>query len=154
MEVIIANIIASAAGLIPILYTLFVAAGLDTLSGVWAAFKSGTFNSEFLPTFISSHIVTKITPIFLLLLAGVSTGGIGSAAGIALVAAGGTAAAAYLASVIGSIKSNLLEGNALNKGVPTSVALNSPVGATESVTIPTPPAVLSTQVSLEENAKD
>lgn len=154
LNTILENIAASANGLTPILYSLLVAVGLDTASGVWAAWKSGTFNSEFLPTFISSHLVKKVTPIFLILLAGVSVGGTDSAAGIGLITTGAGTIAAYLASVVGSIKSNLREGSDENKGVPTSVALESTVGAVESVTIPTPPAVVSTADSLDEDSGD
>lgn len=121
MEVILANIAASAAGLVPILYTLFIAAALDTVTGVYAAWKSGTFDSEFLPTFIKSHIVTKISPIFLLLLAGASVGGTEVAAGLALVTLGGASAAAYLASVVGSIKGNLEQAGSETKVEPTSL---------------------------------
>jgi hypothetical protein len=140
LNVILANIAASAAGLTPVLYGLLVAVLLDTASGVWAAFKSGTFNSEFLPTFITSHLVKKVTPIFLILLAGVSVGGTDSAAGIALVATGAASVTAYVASVLGSIQANLSEGGSETKGVPTSVAIDSPLAGevVESTNVETP----------------
>lgn len=150
---ILANIAASAAGLVPVLYTLFIAAALDTLTGMYAAWKSETFNSEFIPTFIMSHIVTRIAPIVLVLVTGVSVGGTSAEAGVALVALGAASGAAYLASVVGSISSNLREGSVGNKGVPTSVALNNPAGA-EAVTEPAPPAVVSTEVSVAADAAE
>ena len=121
MEEILNNIVASTSGLIPILYALIVAAGLDTVTGVYAAWTSGTFDSEFLPTFIKSHVVNKIAPIVLTLVAGAAVGGTDSAGGLALVTLGGTSAAAYLASVVGSIKGNLDEAGSHSKVEPTSI---------------------------------
>jgi hypothetical protein len=119
---ILANIQASSAGLVPILYGLVVAVGLDVVTGVWAAWNSGTFDSKFLPEFINGHIVRRVAPIVLTLVAGVSVGGTDSAAGLALVATGSAAAAAYLASVVASIVNNVEDGRAGTKGVPSTVA--------------------------------
>lgn len=121
MEDILNNIAASAAGLVPILYTLVIAAVLDTATGVYAAYKSGTFDSEFLPTFIKSHVVNKIAPIVLTLVAGAAVGGTDAPAGLALVTLGGASAAAYLLSVVGSIKGNLDEAGSETKVEPTSL---------------------------------
>lgn len=105
----------------PILYTLVIAAVLDTATGVYAAYKSGTFDSEFLPTFIKSHVVNKIAPIVLTLVAGAAVGGTDAPAGLALVTLGGASAAAYLLSVVGSIKGNLDEAGSETKVEPTSL---------------------------------
>lgn len=121
MEQILNNIAASAAGLVPILYTLGAAAVLDTLTGVYAAWKSGTFDSDFLPAFIKSHLVTKISPIMLLLVAGAAVGGTDAPAGLALVTLGGASGTAYLLSVVGSIKGNLEEAGNESKVLPSSV---------------------------------
>lgn len=118
---ILANIQTAAAGLVPILYTLFIAAALDVASGSWAAWVSGSFESKFFLEFIKGHILTKITPIFLLLLAGVSVGGTDSAGGIALVTLGGATASGYLGVVIASIRGNIEQGNNRTKGVPSTV---------------------------------
>lgn len=136
INVIVSNIQAASDGLIPILYGLVVAAGLDVLSGVWAAWRSGTFDSTFLPTFISTHVVQRIAPIGLVLLAGVSVGGTDSAAGLALVATGAAAGAAYLAAVVASITDNLTSGVDRTKEAPSVIE----------------PVVISTQ-SLTDNAK-
>lgn len=122
VQTIIANIVAALPGLIPVLYTLVVAAGLDVLTGLWAAWSSGTLDGKFIPEFIQSHIVKKLTPILLTLIAGVSVGGTDGPAGLALLALGGSSAAAYLASVVGSISGNIAEGRAGTKSVPDSVA--------------------------------
>ena len=121
MEDILNNIAASAAGLVPILYTLVIAAVLDTATGIYAAWKSGNFDSEFLPTFIKSHVMTKIAPIILTLVAGAAVGGTDAPAGLALVTLGGASAAAYLLSVVGSIKGNLDEASSETKVEPTSL---------------------------------
>lgn len=121
ITVILTNIQDASAGLVPILYGLFVAAGLDTLSGLWAAYNSGTLTAKYVPEFITSHIIKKIVPIFLTLLAGVAVGGTSSAAGLALVATGAASGAAYLASVVAGILHNVQDGNAGTKGVPSSV---------------------------------
>ena len=117
---ILANIQASSAGLIPVLYGLTVAAGLDILTGLWAAWNSGTLDGKFIPEFISSHLVKKIAPIFLVLVAGVSVGGTDSTAGLALIATGAASGAAYLASIVASISDNLHQGVDKTKSVPTS----------------------------------
>jgi hypothetical protein len=118
---IFANIQAASAGLIPILYGLLVAVGLDVVTGVWAAVNSGTYDSKFLPEFISGHIVKRVAPIGLVLLAGVSVGGTDSAAGIALVATGSASAVAYLGSVVASIVGNVEAGIEGTKGLPSTV---------------------------------
>ena len=117
---ILANIQASSAGLIPILYGLTVAAGLDVLTGLWAAWNSGTLDGKFIPEFISSHLVKKIAPIFLVLVAGVSVGGTDSTAGLALIATGAASGAAYLASIVASISDNLRQGAAQIKSTPST----------------------------------
>lgn len=118
MDQILANIAAQAGTLTPILYGLFVAALLDTVSGLWAAFNSGTFNANFLAEFVRSHILQRIFPIFTALLAGVAIGGTDTAAGAALIAAGAAGGAAYLGEVVKSIMTNLSEGQAKVKGLP------------------------------------
>ena len=97
----------------PVIYALVAAALLDTVSGVYGAWKSGQFDAEFLPTFIKSHILERIIPILIVLGGGVA---LGSPAGPALILAGGTAAAAYVASVVSSISDNLGQ----PKTIPTS----------------------------------
>jgi hypothetical protein len=110
----------------PILYALAAAALLDTATGVWAAWKSGTFNKEFLPTFFTSHIVKRVAPIVIGLVAGIVIAGSSAALAAPVLAVSGTAAAAYLAAVIGSVVDNINEGNDGSKGVPTSVTLEQP----------------------------
>lgn len=124
---ILQNIQAALPALVPILYTLIIAAGLDLLSGSWAAWVSGSFESKFFLTFIKDHIVTKITPIMLILLAGVAVGGTDSQGGIALVTLGGGTAAAYLATVVASIRNNVTQGQAGTKGLPSGVDRIQPV---------------------------
>jgi hypothetical protein len=149
MEVIVASI----GTLLPVLYTLAAAIGLDLITGSWAAWKSGTFNPEFLPTFFTSQVLTKATPILLGLVAGVALLPTSTVAAAPVIAAAGTAAATYLYSLVNSILSNIAEGQAGNKGVPTSVALNTPVGAAV-VSDPAPPAVVSSAASPENDGDD
>lgn len=142
---ILQNIHASAAGLVPILYTLLVASGLDVLTGAWAAWKSGSFESKFFLEFIRSHIVTKVTPIMLLLLAGVSMGGVDTDAGKALVATGGMTALAYLGVMAASIRNNVVEGRNETKGLPTgvetAVVLGNPFNSTPLTDVASPDEV-------------
>lgn len=121
VSLILANIQAAAAGLVPILYTLLIAAALDVATGSWAAWVSGTFESKFFLEFIKGHILTKITPIFLLLVAGVTVGGTDSDAGRALVLLGGATATGYLGVVVASIRNNVEAGQAREKGLPSTV---------------------------------
>jgi hypothetical protein len=109
----------------PILYALGAAALLDTVTGVWAAYRSGTFNKEFLPTFFTSHIVTKVAPIIIGLVGGVVVAGSSPALAAPILAVSGTAAAAYLAAVIGSVVDNISEGRAEVKGAPTSLVISA-----------------------------
>lgn len=129
LELILQNIATSASGLTPILYTLGGAAFLDVLAGSWAAWVSGTFESKFFLEFIKGHIVTKITPIFLLLVAGVTVGGTDSDAGRALVAIGGSTALAYLGVVAASIRNNVVDGLNREKGLPSTI----PVQVVETI---------------------
>lgn len=119
---ILANIAAAEPALVPILYALFIAAGLDLLSGLWAATQTpGGLRLEYVAEFIKSHIALKVGPIMLQLIAGVAVGGTDSAAGVGLVTFAGAQAALYLASVVGSIRGNVAEGQAQEKFAPTSV---------------------------------
>lgn len=117
---IVNNVTAALPGLIPVLYALFVATGLDVVTGLWAAWSSGTFESKYIPEFISSHVVKRIAPILITLAAGVSVGGTDSLAGAGLLTLAGGEVAAYLASVIGSVKGNLTQGATGTKGAPSS----------------------------------
>jgi hypothetical protein len=139
VALILSNIQAASAGLVPILYTLLIATFLDVLSGTWAAWVSGTFESKFFLEFIKSHIITKVAPILLILLAGVSIGGTDSVGGIALVTTGGGLVVAYLGTVVAGIRNNVNEGRAGTKGVPTGVA---PVTTTVDIHTPTSDAVV------------
>jgi hypothetical protein len=121
MEVIVATL----GTLLPVVYTLAAAIGLDLITGVWAAWKSGTLNPEFLPTFFTSQVLTKATPIVLALVAGVALLPTSTVAAAPVIATAGTAAAAYLWSLINSILSNVAEGNSGTKGVPTSVVIDA-----------------------------
>lgn len=119
---ILANIAAAAPALVPILYSLFIAAGLDLLSGLWAAWQTPEgLKLEYVAEFIRSHIALKVGPIMLQLIAGVAVGGTDNVAGAGLIAFGGAQAALYLASVVGSIRGNIAEGQAQIKVAPTSV---------------------------------
>lgn len=132
INVILAGIQAASAGLIPILYTLAIASLLDLGTGILAAARSGTLDGKYVPTWIGSH-GDKIARIFAALLAGVAVGGTDSQAGLALIALGGAAAAAYLAGVVASISGNLGDFAAKTKGAPSS-------GGTVATTILTVPA--------------
>lgn len=110
MEVFLGGFVVALQQIAPVLYGLAVAALLDTVTGVYAAWKGGTFDANFLPAFIRSHILEKIIPILIVLGAGVALGG---TAGPALIALGGAAGAAYVASVVKSISDNL--GDARNE---------------------------------------
>lgn len=143
-------LLAALGTLLPVLYTLAAAIGLDLITGVWAAWKSGTLNPEFLPTFFTSQVLKKATPILLALVAGVALLPTSTVAAAPVIATAGTAAATYLWSLINSILSNVAEGNAGNKGVPTSVALDNPVGASV-VSEPAPPAVVDAAASPANN---
>lgn len=118
MEQILDNIAASAGTLVPILYGLVVAAALDTLTGIWAAFNSGTFSGSYVAEFVRSHVLQRIAPIMTAILAGVAVGGTDNAAGAALIATAAAAGAAYLAEVISSIMANISQGQAKTKGLP------------------------------------
>ncbi len=109
----------------PVLYVLGAAALLDLVTGAWAAFKSGTFNAEFLPTFFTSNVLKKIVPIFLGLLGGFVLAGTSAVAAAPVIAVSATAAAAYLAAVVKSITDNITEGGEGVKSAPTSVLLDS-----------------------------
>jgi hypothetical protein len=121
VDTIVANIVAALPGLIPVLYTLVIAMGLDVLTGIWAAYSSGTLTAKFIPEFIQSHVVKKVAPIMLTLIAGVSVGGTDGPAGLALLTLAGGEIAAYMAAVVASVSGNLREGSAGTKGVPESV---------------------------------
>ena len=121
ISLILANIAAAAPALVPVLYTLLIAAGLDVATGSWAAWVSGTFESKFFLEFIKGHILTKIVPILLTLVAGVAVGGTDSAGGLALVTLGGSTAAGYLGVVIASIRNNVTDGQNGTKGLPSTV---------------------------------
>jgi hypothetical protein len=118
MEDILNNIAANAGLLTPILYGLIVAAGLDTLTGIWAAWKSGTLDFNYVADFVRSHVLQRVTPILLALVAGVAIGGTEVAAGAALIATGAAAGAAYLLQVVASISDNVKDGRAETKGLP------------------------------------
>lgn len=118
---IINNLIAALPGLVPVLYTLVVATALDAGSGIWAAWSSGTLDPKFIPEFIQSHIVKKIAPILLTLVAGVAVGGTDGPAGLALLTLAGGSIAAYMASVIASISANISDGVTSTKGLPSAV---------------------------------
>ena len=118
MEQILNNIAAAAGTLVPILYGLIVAAALDTLTGVWAAFNSGSLSWVYVADFVRSHVLQKIVPIMTAIVAGVAIGGTDNAAGAALIATAAASGAAYLASVVASIAGNLAEGQAKTKGLP------------------------------------
>ncbi len=121
MEVLVATL----ATVLPVLYVLGAGIALDLVTGVWAAYRSGTLNPEFLPTFFTSQVLTKAAPIILGLVAGILVAGTEPLAAAPIIGAAGTAAAAYLWSLVNSIVSNIQEGQAGTKGVPTSVALSS-----------------------------
>lgn len=118
MEQILNNIAAAAGTLTPILYGLVIAATLDTLTGIWAAWNSGTLSGQYVAEFVRSHILQRIVPILSALLAGVAVGGTDNAAGAALIATAAAAGAAYLAEVVASITANVSEGRAKVKGLP------------------------------------
>jgi hypothetical protein len=122
MELILHNLAAAATGLTMVLYSLVIAAILDTLSGIWAAQVSGNLTWKYISEFVKSHVLQKIAPIMLLFLAAVSVGGTDTAAGAALMTLGGGSVAAYLASVVASISSNVSDGQDKTKGLPSSIA--------------------------------
>lgn len=122
MSDILANIAASADGLGKVIYILIVAAGLDILTGLWAAYQSGTLDGDYLPAFIKTHIITRIAPIVLLLVAGIGVGGTDTEGGTGLIVMGSAAATAYLASIVLSIKGNFDDAKAKTKGAPSSIA--------------------------------
>lgn len=109
----------------PVLYVLGAAAILDLVTGAYAAYQSGNFNAEFLPTFFTSNVLKKIVPIFLGLLGGFVLAGTSAAAAAPVIAVSATAAAAYLAAVVKSIVDNISEGGEGVKSVPTSVAISA-----------------------------
>ena len=113
--------------LLPVLYVLGAAIALDFVTGAGAAWKSGNLNPEFLPTFFTSNVLTKALPIVLGLVAGVAVAGTSPEAAIPIIGVSGTAAAAYLWTLVNSIVGNIQEGQAGVKSVPTSVSLNSAV---------------------------
>jgi hypothetical protein len=118
MEQILHNIAAAAGTLVPILYGLLIAAALDTLTGLWAAWNSGTLSGQYVAEFVRSHILQRIAPIFTAIIAGVAVGGTDTAVGAALIATAAAAGAAYLAEVVASITANISEGQAKTKGLP------------------------------------
>jgi hypothetical protein len=128
MDTILHNIAAQAGTLTPILYGLLVAALLDTLSGIYSAIKAGTFSGQYLAEFVRAHLLQRVTPILMGLVAGVAVGGTDSPAGAALIVAAAAGGAAYLAETIASIMSNL---------GPASTVGNLPRGVEGPVATPT-----------------
>lgn len=118
MEQILHNIAAQAGTLVPVLYGLLIAAALDTITGLWAAWNSGTLDGNYVAEFVRSHILQRITPIMMAVLAGVAIGGTDTAGGTALIATAAAAGAAYLAEVVASIAGNISAGQAKTKGLP------------------------------------
>lgn len=121
---ILANILAALPALIPIFYTLLAAAGLDLLSGVIAAKLSGTFNGEYVPSWIKSH-GDSISKILLIALAGVAVGGTDNVAGDGLLILALGNATTYLTGVVSSIAGNVTAARTKTKGAPSSVAINA-----------------------------
>jgi hypothetical protein len=121
LAAIFANIGAALPALIPVLYTLIAASFVDLISGVWAAWTSGTLAWSFVGEYVRSHIALKIGPIMLTALAGVAVGGADSAGGLALIATAGVSALAYLASTVASVNNNVQEGRTKTKGLPSGV---------------------------------
>lgn len=103
----------------PILYALVVAAVLDFVSGVLAAWRSGTLDGAYIPDWLVSH-VDKVARVLLVLVAGLLMGGIDTAQGAALIALGSVAAFAYLAGVMTSIADNLGDMKDRTKGIPST----------------------------------
>jgi hypothetical protein len=131
VEAILHNIAAQAATLTPILYGLLIAALLDTLSGIYAAVNAGTFSGQYLAEFVRAHLLQRITPILLGLVAGVAVGGTDSVAGVGLITAAGAGGVAYLGETVASIMSNL---------GPAKVAGNLPRGIVVAPVAPVAPA--------------
>ena len=125
MDQILHNIAGAAGTLTPILYGLLVAAALDTLTGCWAAYTSGSFSWAYVSEFVRSHVLFKVTPILMALLAGVAVGGTDSLAGLALITTAAASGAAYLASTVASISGNLTQGQAKVKGLPGAVVVKA-----------------------------
>jgi hypothetical protein len=120
MDEILNNIAAQASTLTPVLYGLLVAAGLDILTGLYAAAVSpGGITWDIVANFVKSHVLQRVAPIFLALVAGVAIGGTDSAGGTALIATAAAGGAAYLAETVASIAGNLGAARAKDKGEPT-----------------------------------
>lgn len=118
MDAILSNIAGAAGALVPILYALIVTVALDTLTGLYAAWRSGTLDGAYVDTFVKTHILDKVVPILLALVAGVAIGGTDNAAGAGLIAAGAAAAVAYEGVTIASILGNIGAAGDKTKGLP------------------------------------
>lgn len=137
MEAILHNIAGAASTLVPVLYILVVTAALDTVTGIYAAWRSGSFNKEYLDTFVKTHLMDKLVPIVTALVAGIAIGGTDNGAGAALLAAGGAAAAAYEGVTVTSILANISAASNKTKGLPKG--LEVAVVAPAPTTPPAPP---------------
>lgn len=121
MDAILHNILMAAQPLGDVIYLLIATAAIDTLSGLWAAYKSDALQWSFVDTFIKSHVVDKWAPIIGTLLGGIAIGGTDSAIGTALVAAGVAQIAAYERATIASVFGNIAAAGKQTKGLPSSV---------------------------------
>lgn len=121
MDLILHNIAGAASALVPILYALLVTVALDVLTGLYAAWRSGTLDGAYIDTFVKTHILDKVTPILITLLAGVAIGGTDNVAGTGLIAAGAAAALAYEGVTIASILGNVGAASNRTKGLPKGI---------------------------------
>lgn len=138
MNDIIANIVAAAQPLTAILYLLIVTALADVLSGLWAAWKSGTLSLAYVDDFLKSHVALKWGPIIGTLLGGIAVGGTDGPLGLGLIAAASAQIVAYEAATFGSLTQNLTDGQAGTKGLPgqaiqpiPAAPVDAPVGSAE-----------------------
>lgn len=121
MDQILQRIAGDANTLVPALYTLLVAAAIDLATGLLAAATSGSLQWTYVSEFVRGHLLQKVAPIMLSLVAGVAVGGVDTVAGAALLAAGVTGGLAYLASSIASIGSNVKAASTKTKGLPSTI---------------------------------
>lgn len=139
MEAALGPLATALTSILPVLYVLAAGIGLDFATGVWAAWKSGSLNPEFFPTFFTSNVLKKAVPILLGLVAGLAVAPTSPEAAAPIIAVAGGAAAAYLAALVNSIVGNIQEGQAGVKVAPTSVELNAavvPVAEVDDVASP------------------
>lgn len=100
---------------------MLVAAFLDFAFGVFAASRDGSFSVDALAAFVRKHLLGRVFPISLLLVAGYATGD------LAMNAAAGAAAVAYTVETLGSIYGSIKPPAEAATKVNSAIAVGNPI---------------------------